>query len=50
VEERLARRPKISVPSVTLDGISDALKPGGTADQEEIWFGYFLKRFNQGIS
>lgn len=33
LEERLARRPKITVPAVTLDGASDTLKPGGTADQ-----------------
>lgn len=33
LEERLARRPKITVPAVTLDGVSDTLKPGGTADQ-----------------
>jgi pimeloyl-ACP methyl ester carboxylesterase len=33
LEERLARRPKITVPAVTLDGMSDTLKPGGTADQ-----------------
>jgi pimeloyl-ACP methyl ester carboxylesterase len=32
-EERLTRRPKITVPAVTLDGASDPLKPGGTADQ-----------------
>ncbi len=33
LEERLARRPRITVPAVTLDGASDTLKPGGTADQ-----------------
>jgi pimeloyl-ACP methyl ester carboxylesterase len=33
LEERLGRRPKITVPAVTLDGVSDTLKPGGTADQ-----------------
>ena len=32
-EARLARRPKIPVPAVTLDGAADTLKPGGTADQ-----------------
>ncbi|WP_439378894.1 alpha/beta fold hydrolase [Amycolatopsis lexingtonensis] len=31
LEERLARRPPITVPAVTLDGASDPLKPGGTA-------------------
>ena len=33
LEERLAARPKITVPAVTLDGARDTLKPGGTADQ-----------------
>ncbi len=33
LESRLAERPKIAVPAVTLDGLSDTLKPGGTADQ-----------------
>ena len=31
-EERLAKKPKISVPSITLDGMWDPLKPGGTAN------------------
>ena len=31
LEDRLARRPQIQVPSVTLDGAEDPLKPGGTA-------------------
>ncbi|GIM90909.1 alpha/beta hydrolase [Paractinoplanes toevensis] len=31
LETRLAARPKITVPAVTLDGATDALKPGGTA-------------------
>lgn len=33
LEERLAARPRITVPAITLDGASDTLKPGGTADQ-----------------
>ena len=33
LEKRLARRPKIIVPAVTLDGANDPLKPGGTAGQ-----------------
>ena len=33
LEERLAGRPPITVPAVTVDGASDTLKPGGTADQ-----------------
>jgi pimeloyl-ACP methyl ester carboxylesterase len=39
LEDRLARRPKISVPAVTLDGASDTLKPGGTADQAAMFTG-----------
>ena len=31
-EKRLAERPKISVPAITLDGLRDPLKPGGTAN------------------
>lgn len=31
--ELLASRPRIIVPAVTLDGVSDTLKPGGTAGQ-----------------
>jgi pimeloyl-ACP methyl ester carboxylesterase len=33
LEMRLAARPSIAVPAVTLDGVHDPLKPGGTADQ-----------------
>ena len=33
LEARLAERPPITVPAVSLDGASDTLKPGGTADQ-----------------
>ncbi|AGL15120.1 alpha/beta fold hydrolase [Actinoplanes sp. N902-109] len=32
LETRLAARPRITVPAVTLDGATDPLKPGGTAD------------------
>jgi len=32
LEARLALKPKITVPAVTLDGLRDPLKPGGTAD------------------
>jgi pimeloyl-ACP methyl ester carboxylesterase len=31
LEDRLARKPAIEVPTVTLDGAADPLKPGGTA-------------------
>ncbi len=37
LERRLAERPKITVPSVTLDGATDTLKPGGTADQAHMF-------------
>ncbi len=33
LEDRLAGRPDINVPAVTLDGLADPLKPGGTASQ-----------------
>lgn len=33
LEERLAARPRITVPAVTLDGAGDTLRPTGTADQ-----------------
>jgi pimeloyl-ACP methyl ester carboxylesterase len=32
LEARLAARPRITVPALTLDGATDTLKPGGTAD------------------
>jgi pimeloyl-ACP methyl ester carboxylesterase len=32
IRDALARRPEIAVPAVTLDGIHDPVKPGGTAD------------------
>ena len=31
LEKRLAAKPKIGVPAITLDGTRDPLKPGGTA-------------------
>ena len=39
LEDRLAERPAISVPTITLDGSSDTLKPGGTADQGAMFTG-----------
>jgi pimeloyl-ACP methyl ester carboxylesterase len=33
LEARLSERPPITVPAVSLDGASDTLKPGGTANQ-----------------
>jgi pimeloyl-ACP methyl ester carboxylesterase len=37
LEERLARRPRVTVPAVTVDGASDTLKPGGTADHADMF-------------
>ena len=37
LEDRLAQRPVISVPTVTLDGAKDPLKPGGTADHAHMF-------------
>ncbi|GAA2847628.1 alpha/beta hydrolase [Actinoplanes cyaneus] len=39
LEARLAARPKITVPAVTLDGATDTLKPGGTADHAPMFIG-----------
>ncbi|MET0314726.1 MAG: alpha/beta hydrolase, partial [Hansschlegelia sp.] len=37
LEDRLARKPVIRAPTVTLDGSRDPLKPGGTADHAEMF-------------
>jgi len=37
LEERLAQRPRIGVPTITLDGTQDPLKPGGTADHAALF-------------
>ena len=39
LEDRLADRPKITVPAVTLDGVRDPLKPRGTAGQAGMFLG-----------
>ncbi len=39
LETLLAGRPTIKVPSVTLDGTDDPLKPGGTADHAKMFVG-----------
>lgn len=39
LEARLRKKPEISVPAVTLDGEDDPLKPGGTADQADMFNG-----------
>ena len=39
LEAQLADRPKITVPAVTLDGVRDPVKPGGTAGQAGMFLG-----------
>ncbi|WP_428929586.1 alpha/beta fold hydrolase [Marinibacterium sp. SX1] len=39
LEDRIARRPAISVPAVTLDGTLDPLKPGGTSQHAAMFNG-----------
>ena len=39
LEQRLAARPPVTVPAVTLDGVRDPLKPGGTAGQAGMFTG-----------
>ena len=37
LEDRLAQKPVIKVPTVTIDGASDPLKPGGTAEHARMF-------------
>ncbi|KAK2590283.1 hypothetical protein QQS21_012036 [Conoideocrella luteorostrata] len=39
LEDRLAQRPKVTVPSVTLDGTKDPLKPGGSSSHAAMFVG-----------
>ena len=39
LEDRLAQKPVIRVPTVTIDGAKDPLKPGGTADHAGLFVG-----------
>jgi pimeloyl-ACP methyl ester carboxylesterase len=39
LEDLLAQRPKIKVPTVTIDGTKDPLKPGGTSDHSGMFIG-----------
>jgi len=48
LEQRLAQKPKITVPAVTLDGTSDPLKPGGTADHAKMFVGRHEHRVIDG--
>lgn len=43
-EEKLARKPFITVPTVTLDGTQDPLKPGGTSDHAPLFTGHYEHR------
>jgi pimeloyl-ACP methyl ester carboxylesterase len=38
-EDRLAQKPAITIPAITLDGTEDPLKPGGTAHHAEAFAG-----------
>ncbi|KAI0471414.1 Alpha/Beta hydrolase protein [Xylaria cf. heliscus] len=44
LEERLAAKPKIRVPCITLDGTLDPLKPGGSAGHAEMFVGRHERR------
>ncbi|KAI1151904.1 Alpha/Beta hydrolase protein [Nemania diffusa] len=44
LEARLAARPRIAVPCVTLDGAQDPLKPGGSAGHAEMFVGRHERR------
>ncbi|KAH8651448.1 Alpha/Beta hydrolase protein [Xylariales sp. PMI_506] len=44
LEERLAAKPKITVPTVTLDGTQDPLKPGGSAAHADMFTGKHERR------
>lgn len=37
LEDRLAQRPPIAIPTVTMDGTHDPLKPGGTANHADMF-------------
>jgi pimeloyl-ACP methyl ester carboxylesterase len=39
LEERLVRRPSITVPTITIDGMTDPLKPGGTIHHAPLFSG-----------
>ncbi|WP_171988155.1 alpha/beta hydrolase [Hyphomicrobium sp. NDB2Meth4] len=39
LEDRLAQKPAIIVPAVTIDGATDPLKPGGTEDHAGLFMG-----------
>jgi pimeloyl-ACP methyl ester carboxylesterase len=39
LEDRLAQKPTVKLPTVTLDGATDPLKPGGTAEHANMFVG-----------
>jgi pimeloyl-ACP methyl ester carboxylesterase len=43
-EDRLAQKPVIAIPTVTLDGTADPLKPGGTASHARMFAGPYEHR------
>ncbi len=43
-EVRLAQKPAIAVPAVTIDGTSDPLKPGGTSHHAKMFVGFHEHR------
>lgn len=44
LEDKLASKPPITVPSITLDGLQDPLKPGGTAAHSKMFSGRHERR------
>ncbi|KAF5673850.1 alpha beta hydrolase [Fusarium heterosporum] len=44
LEDVLAAQPKITVPTIVLDGLQDPLKPGGTAAHARKFFGRYERR------
>lgn len=44
LEDRLQRKPEISVPTVSIDGARDPLKPGGTAGHARMFVGRYEHR------
>ncbi|KAK9776575.1 putative Alpha/Beta hydrolase protein [Seiridium cardinale] len=44
LEQRLAKKPKITVPCITLDGSQDPLKPGGSVSHAEMFAGRHERR------
>lgn len=39
LEDRLAQKPMVTVPTVTIDGTADPLKPGGTVEHAQMFVG-----------